>query len=285
MMYGVLYNCAGFLYTYSKADKKNPMNTTFYRPRPIWAAIIGLMLITLACGLVDNFAPVTTPVQMPAELVATQAVTVASPTPPLPTVAIATEVDSQITAEVQEYYRRGYLPYQNGDLTSLPDFSKSQVSATDVYDFTRTGAESQDFALWADIKLNTVGSPAYPNYTGCGFFYRVQSNSQGYTAILTNAAVRMGAYSIDLGKSELFGTLSGTGEVDVPNKTKAHFALTVNQNHAYVLVDGNLISTYNLYTTRLQGTGDLYYANVSNSGVGYWTTCEMTNIKLWESRP
>lgn len=257
----------------------------------IWTVITILTLVTLACGLFVTGATSTqAPSALPTGTIMPLAVIASPTTPPLPTVENTPEitnidVDSQIAADVQDYYEKGYLPYQNGDLTSLPDFSKTQISATDNYDFTRTGAKSQDFALWADIELNTNGSAVYPNYSGCGFFYHVQSNSQGYTAILTNTAVRMGACSADMNKCELFGTVYGTGEVDVQNKTKTRFSLAVNKTRAFVLVNGILAGQYNLYTTRLQGMGDLYYAAVSNLGAGYWTACQMTNIKLWESRP
>ena len=155
----------------------------------------------------------------------------------------------------------------------------------DINDFTRTGAKSQDFALWADIELSTSGSTAYPNYTGCGFAYRVQNSNQGYTAILTNDIVRMGACSSGLRECELFGTLFGSGEVNVGNKTKAHFSLIANRDRAYVLVDGILAGQYGLYTTKLLGIGDLYYGVVSNYAAGYWTSCQITNVQLWESHP
>jgi len=87
----------------------------------------------------------------------------------------------------------------------------------------------------------------------------VQNNNQGYTAILTNDIVRMGACSSGLRECELFGALFGSGEVDVRNKTKAHFSLIANRDRAYVLVDGILAGQYGLYTTKLLGIGDLYY--------------------------
>jgi hypothetical protein len=187
--------------------------------------------------------------------------------------------------EVQDYYEKGYLPYQNGKLTTLPDFSYAQPGSK-IHDFTRTKFEAQDFALWADIELNTFGSaPRYPNYTGCGFAYRVENNSAGYTAILTNDYIRMGACSSNLFQCELFGTIQGDGKVDVRNKRTVQFSLAVNKERAYALVDGVLAGQYGLYTTRLQGIGSIYYDAVSNYGAGYWTTCKITNVKLWESLP
>jgi len=272
------------------------MNKIPYEPQnrlhSSWAVIVSLALATLACSLSFDItpAPTQTPIAVPTDIA--PQIVIASPTiPPAPVVentstseVVATQADSQIMADVQDYYEKGYLPFPNGDLTSLPDFSKTQPS-TDINDFTRAGAQSQDFALWADIELNSIGSTTYPNYTGCGFVYRVQNNSEGYTAILTNDFVRMGACSSGLLQCELFGTLHGSGEVDVRNKTKAHFSLIATRDRAYVLVDGILAGQYNLYTTKLLGIGDLYYGVVSNYAAGYWTSCQMTNINLWESHP
>ena len=268
-------------------------------PNCLWAVIASLSLVTLACGLVINITPEAVPTQasfvLPTGIPPQPQVVASSTNPPPPTVEntsapistpkiSATQADSQVMAEVQDYFEKGYLPFQNGKLTSLPDFSKTQPSM-EVNDFTRTKGQSQDFALWADIELNTIGSTKYPNYTGCGFAYRVQNNNQGYTAILTNEYVRMGACSSGMRQCELFGTLHGSGQVDVGNKTKAHFSLIVNKDRAYVLVDEILAGQYNLFTTKLLGTGDLYYAAVSNYGAGYWTSCKMTNVRLWESHP
>jgi hypothetical protein len=265
----------------------------------ISSVIASLALITLACGLVIKLTPEAVPTQAPFTLptgIPPQVVSASPTNPPPPVVentstpllvaseASATQADSQVMADVQDYFDKGYLPFKNGRLTSLPDFSKTQPS-TEINDFTRTKGQSQDFALWADIELNSIGSTKYPNYTGCGFAYRVQNNNQGYTAILTNDYVRLGACSSGMRQCELFGTLQGTGQVDVRNKTKAHFSLIVNKDRAYVLVDEILAGQYNLFTTKLLGTGDLYYAAVSNYGAGYWTSCKMTNVQLWESYP
>jgi hypothetical protein len=95
----------------------------------------------------------------------------------------------------------------------------------------------------------------------------------------------MGACSADMYDCELFGTIYGDGTVDVGNKTKTKFSLVVNKDHAAVLVDDFLVGRYALFTTKLLGLGDLYYDTVSNYGAGYWTTCQMTNIRLWESQP
>ena len=139
--------------------------------------------------------------------------------------------------------------------------------------------------MWADIELDTTGSTTYPKYTGCGFAYRVQNNSDGYTAILTNDYVRMGSCNSGLSQCTLFGTTHGSGVVDVRNKTKTQFSLVVNRARAYVLVDGSLVGEYTLYTTKLLGTGDLYYGAVSDINSGYWSSCKISNIKLWESTP
>lgn len=267
------------------------------RPYRNLAIVTSFTILVLACGLFTNAAPVATATLPPFESPTVTLTQVeASPTIPLeptatetptsvPTIeATATDENDQIKAEAQAYYEKGYLPYQNGQLYLLDDFSKTNLS-NDIYSFTKTGQQAQDFALWADIELDSMGSPVYPNYTGCGFAYRVQNNSDGYTAILTNDAVRMGACRNGLSQCELFGTTDGTGLVDLPNDKKVEFSFAVNKDHAYVLVDEVLVGEYTLFTTKLLGIGDLYYGVVSNINAGYWTACQISNVRLWESEP
>jgi len=97
-----------------------------------WTVIAGLALITLACNLTINITPDAVPTQAPFVLptgIPPQAVIASSTNPPAPVVentstpeVSATQADSQIMADVQDYYEKGYLPFPNGDLTSLPRF-------------------------------------------------------------------------------------------------------------------------------------------------------------------
>ena len=258
-------------------------------------AVAALVLAALACKTVQIAPPAPSPLPAAPTMFAPPTLPTQGILPPQPPVAQETsaptaempptQAEDSVMAQVQDYYEQGYLPYPNGKLTELPDFSYVQPSGDLIHDTKRTQVEVQDFALWADVELNTLGSETrYPNYTGCGFAYRAQGGA-GYTAILTNTYVRMGACSSDMRACDLFGTVSGDGKVDVRNKAQTKFALVVNRAHAAVLVDDVLVGKYDLFTTRLLGTGNLYYDAVSNYGAGYWTTCQMTNIKLWESLP
>jgi hypothetical protein len=264
-------------------------------PTHMGTVITSFALIALACNLITvaespTQAPFELPTGIPPQTVAAPPTNPPEPTAentsaPLPSPDVpTTEATSQAMADVQNYYEKGYLPFQNGQMYFLDDFSKPRPSNT-VFDFTRTGQQSQDFALWADIELNSVGSTTYPNYAGCGFAYRVQNNSDGYTAMLTNEAVRMGYCTSGLRQCELFGTTFGTGIVEVRNKTTAHFALAVNKDRAFVFVDDILVGQYTLFTTKLLGIGDLYYGVVSNVNAGYSTSCQISNVQLWESTP
>ncbi len=275
----------------------------------IWATISVCGLAALACGLYIDMgqtpAPTQPPFQLPTSIPpvtaailptnppATAAISPTNPpappapdavTPPPAVEAAATAEANNVMAEVQDYYQKGYLPFQNGQLHVLDDFSKTSPSLN-IFDFTRTRQQAQDFALWADIELDSRGLTTYPNYTGCGFAYRVQNNSDGYTAILTNEAVRLGYCSSGMRQCELFGTTFGTGKVNAPNKTKTQFSLVVNKDIAYVLVDGVLVGQYTLFTTKLLGMGEIYYGAVSNLNAGYWTSCQISNVRVWESNP
>ncbi len=267
-------------------------------------AIAVLGLATLACGLYLNMGTTPSPAPLP-PIPTLMPPTLAPPTlapptaAPQPTVedtaapppepeseSTATEETSQQPAEVTEFYQRGFLPYENGEFYQLDDFSGSAKSLN-VMSLTHTGQQVQDFALWADIELKSIGLTTYPKYTGCGFAYRALGMNEGYTAVLTNDYVRMGACASDFKLCDLFGTAYGfgTGQVDVPNGTKAEFSMAVNKNHAWVMVNGMQVGQYVLYETKLAGTGDLDYAVVSNINGGYSTTCNMTNIRLWKSQP
>ncbi len=267
-----------------------------------WIFIAAFAPIVLACSLVTGTIPTVTstqalfvlPTGIPPRTAA--ASPTSSPEPavesspiPSPTIDVApsvapTEAINPVMADVKDYYGKGYLPFENGKLYTLDDFSKTKPSSK-VFDFTRAGQQSQDFALWADIELDTTGSTAYPKYTGCGFAYRVQNNNEGYTAILTNDNVRLGYCTNGLSQCELFGTTHGTGNVDVRDRTKARFSLAVNRDHAYVFVDDVMVGQYTLFTTKLLGMGDLYYGVVSDINDEYWTSCKITNVRLWESFP
>lgn len=256
-----------------------------------------LGLAALACqAVIPQVRPTDTmaaPISSDTPLAPLPSPTTEPPTPtlaPLPTLeptqgALPTASADPLTAEIKEYYAKGYLPYENGLLSSVPDYVLSQPDTTKIHNLTRTGLAVQDFALWADIELRSIGSSSYPNYSGCGFAYRVQNNDTGYTAILSNDYVRMGACSAGMFNCKLFGTRFGTGQVDVANQEVVRFSLVVNKLRAYALVNGVLVGQYDLYTTRLTGKGDLLIDAVSNYPAGYWSACKITNIKLWESLP
>lgn len=269
------------------------------RSHRIGAAISVCALVVLACDLqIDMGQATATPTQAPFQLpTSILPATAANPptnppeppavntTAPQPAVeGSVTEASSDVPADVQDYYQKGYLPSQNGQLHVLNDFSKTSTSLN-IFDFKPTGQQAQDFALWADIELDSRGSTTYPNYTGCGFAFHVQNNSEGYTAILTNDAVRVGDCRSGMRQCELFGTTHGTGEVNVPNKTKTQFSLVVNKRFVYALVDGVLAGQYTLFTTKLLGMGDIYYGVVSNINAGYWTSCQISNVRVWEPSP
>ena len=268
----------------------------------IWIVITAFAPIILACGLVTGAVPAATstqasfvlPTGIPPRTVVPSPTSSSEPTIesapiPSPTLAIVptivqTEITNPLMADIKDYYGKGYLPFETGQLYNLDDFSETKPSVK-IFDFTRTGQQSQDFALWADIELDTTGSTTYPKYTGCGFAYRVQNNNEGYTAILTNDVVRVSHCTNGLSQCELFGTTHGTGNVDVRDRTKVRFSLAVNRDRAYVLVDGVMVGQYTLFTTKLLGMGDLYYGVVSDINDEYWTSCKITNAQLWESTP
>ena len=273
-------------------------------PARVLVAIAVLTLAALSCGLYFNFdnptpsplpppPPIATPFVPTLAPPAVATATEAPPPPPADTVApppepqaAAEEPSSEVPAEVEEYFGKGYLPYENGELITLDDFTKT-APTLNMVDLKPTGQQVQDFALWADIELKSTGQTTYPDYTGCGFAYRVQGQNEGYTAVLTNDYMRMGACSGGFKSCDLFGTSYSfnKGQVDVPNGSVAHFGMAVNNNRAWVMVNGLEVGQYTLYETRLTGTGDLHYAAVGNINEGFWSSCSITNARLWKSVP
>lgn len=264
----------------------------------VWMAVSACAMLTLACGLYVDLGQEATPTPPPFQLpTGIPPATAAPPTAPPPapvTQAVSTSQPASEASpttqaenalvEVQDLYQRGYLSSADGQLLALDDFSLTSP-ALDLFHFERSGRQAQNFALWADIVLESRGDTTYPDYTGCGFAYRVQNNTHGYTAILTNSAVRMGHCKDGLRVCELFGTTHGTGEVSVANGVKTRFTLVVDQTSAYVLVDGREVGQYSLFTTKLLGSGDIYYSVVSNINGGYWSACQFSNVHVWEAAP
>ncbi|MBI5294971.1 MAG: hypothetical protein HY869_05810 [Chloroflexi bacterium] len=265
----------------------------------VWMAVSACAMLALACGLYIDLGQEATPTPPPFQIPtgippATAALPPTAP-PSEPTAqpdpasqptleATATAQGADVMAEARDLYLKGYLPFPNGQLLTLDDFSLT-APALEVFHFKRSGRQAQNFALWADIVLDSRGETTYPDYTGCGFAYRVQNNTQGYTAILTNSAVRMGHCKDGLSTCELFGTTFGSGEVKVANGVKTKFALVVNQTSAYVIVNDREVGQYSLFTTKLLGSGDIYYGVVSNVNGGYWSACQISNVRVWESLP
>jgi hypothetical protein len=262
-------------------------------------AIAVLALAVLACGLYFNFDnPTPSPIPpppLPPQILPTIAPPTQAPPPPTATDTVAPSPEAEVTAQqpasevpadIQDYFGKGYLPYQTGKLITLDDYSKSAPGLS-VKDLKSTGQQVQDFALWADIELKSTGETTYPDYTGCGFAYRVQGQNEGYTAILTNDYMRMGACTSGFKICDLFGTSYSfnKGQVDVPNGSVARFAMAVNRNRAWVFVDGQEVGQYTLYETRLTGSGGLYYTAIGDINKGYWTSCKITNARLWKSEP
>jgi len=264
-------------------------------------AITAITLSALACNLtIDRGTNATQPPVnqlpspalqvLPTEVQPTQPSLPPTDAPtnaPSPTEEVPSEgqIPEPIRKDVDSYYSRDYLPFANGEIHFLNDFEKTKPSYYE-FDFTPIGQKAQNFALWADIEIETNGQvPNYPKFSGCGFAYRVQRNSDGYISFLTNDYVRMGYCDSGLINCQLFGTNVGTGKVNIPNRYQARFSLAVNKTLATVLVDGILIGRYDLFTSRMLGTGDLYYGAVSNINEGYWTSCKISNVILWESLP
>ncbi len=260
-----------------------------YLVRRLSMSIVFVVFITVL--LASCTPPIVLPTETPT-LVPTSTLT-ATPVPtatktPKPTSTpnfVATQIQEDALARVQDYYEQGYLASTNGHLYTLSDYSQ-EMAKINYLDFANTGynQKTENFVVWGDFEWESAGPVNYPEYSGCGFGYRVQEAGDWYTAILANDAVWMGYCDTSLRRCGRLGTTSGTGRVDYGNPAQAEFTLIVNEDHAYVFVDGEFVGEYTLFKEKLRDPGYVLYGIISGTNRDFGTSCEATNVKLWVSR-
>ena len=249
-----------------------------HRSRYAIIVVLVLLLVLTACAQATPEATAT-PASSPTE----------TPTPtdtPKPTRTpnlAATQAMEELQARVQSYYDAGYLLSTNGHLIHLDDYNRemAKIGFLDV-DLTGYEATVRDFAAWAHIKWENAGPVGYPNYSGCGFSFRINpDNFDGYTAMLTNDRVLLTYCDSSIGRCGEIGKTTGRGTLKMDNPAEADMELIVNDTQAYVLVDGEFIGEYTLFTERLLDPGYLLYSIISGTNRDYGVRCEITESQLW----
>jgi hypothetical protein len=194
----------------------------------------------------------------------------------------ATQVYEEVFAEVQSYFENGYLTSTHGELYPMDDF-EMELASIDAFDYGSGYDGVQNFAVWADVYWENASPVNFPEKSGCGFAYRLQENGNGYIAILSNDQIVMDV--CDDVSCRPVGTTQGTGRVQLGEPAQAALSLVVNEDHAYVLVDGRFIGEYTLLTDELRDPGTILYALLSGTNRDFGTHCEFSNGRLWVSEP
>jgi len=251
-------------------------------------ALVVLVLAALACS-VGAPAPTATPIPTNTPLPPTDTpVPTAVPTDtPLPTKTpnlAATQAVEDAMAHVQNYVENGYLPDQNGSLFALDDYSR-EMAKINYLDFGFAGIKNlmKNFAVWGHVKLESAKLVHYPEYSGCGFSFRFNpDNSDGYTAYVTNEMVLL-TYC-RLHRCGQIGKTTGSGKLSLSNPDEVDMELIVYDTKAYVLVDGEFIGGYTLFSDKMLDPGLLLYSIVSGTNKDYGTRCEITDAHLWVAK-
>lgn len=242
-----------------------------------------LAFVSAACGTAAT-APAET--QVPAAIPATATVTPQPTATARPTATpnlAATQTAKETADRIQGYVDNGYLPDTKGKLSPLMDFNK-EVAKKNYLSFDLAGPEDAiaDFAAWGDMKWSSAAPVSCPEYSGCGFGFRVRDNGDAYNAMLTNDRVLITDCSAAPGRrcGEV-GKTRGPGKVKFGNPAEAHFELIVNQKSAYVLVNHEFVGEYSLFQDKLTDPGYFLYSMISGTNKDYGTGCEITHGGLW----
>jgi hypothetical protein len=194
--------------------------------------------------------------------------------------ATATKQAQDDQATLQKYVDSGYVSSTTGTLYPLMS-STFNMAQQNFLNFLDAGATNlvTDFAAWSDVSWTSASVVNFPEFSGCGFAFRVQSNGDGYTAMLTSDSVLL--TSCISGHCARIGKTKGSGRISLSDPPHAHFEFIVSKGLAYALVDGTFIGSYTLSQDKLIQPGNFLYSIVSGTNKDYGTRCTMDNGKLW----
>lgn len=245
---------------------------------PFIAAFLLLILVSQACATsapppapTDTLQPTATNTFVPTET----PVPTSTPRPTSTPNLAATQHMNDLQAEAQAYFDKGYLSTADGRFREYDDYfvEWAQLNWYQWEPLTDTAA---DFYMTAHFKWTS----AYQNadISGCGFVFALQQSSDHYAVFLDRSRVLF-LMSNGSGTREL-GKTRGTGTVKFGSSAEADFALIVNHNYAYVLVDNEVYGEYTLSQSQ-PIRGKLGLTVLSGTNKDYGTRCEMTNLHAW----
>jgi hypothetical protein len=260
------------------AMKKNRFNS-------VCLAVVALILVSPACSTFRT-PPVSTPTAVSTSTSTSLPTATARPTNTLwltqtPDIA-ATKAIEETNARTKDYLSKGYISTTNGQLYKLDDYSKEYAEINYLSGMTSTGYDNPvaDFIFRADFHWeNAIKNP---ETSGCGLYYRIQSNGDFYSVYLDTDRIVMGGYTAALSRYvQRFGVTSGSGRVGFGNPADANFTLILNGYMAYVLVNDEFIGSYTLHTDKMLDPGIMGYFIKSGTNKDFGTRCKITNATLW----
>jgi hypothetical protein len=199
----------------------------------------------------------------------------------------ATQKMEDAHTKIQSYFDAGYLSTTDGDLYDLDDYNR-EMAKIGFLDFNLAGYDDtvRDFVVWANVKWENAGPVGFPQYSGCGFSFRFDPDTyDGYTAMLTNDRVLLTYCDSSIHRCGEIGKTRGKGVLNLSNPAEANMELIVNDTQAYVLVDGEFIGEYTLFTEKMLNPGYILYAIISGTNKGYGVRCEITDSHIWTFTP
>jgi len=206
-----------------------------------------------------------------------------SPTPrptKTPNLAATQRMDG-FNAEAQSYFDAHYITTLAGKVKEFDDFSYDWAQLN-WYNWLALDETAADFYINAHFKWSNAYRNA--NESGCGFLFAIQENGDHYAAFLDRAKIVFLDADHRANYSKYVSAANGTGRVKFDNPAdhpiEADFTLIVNDTHAYVLVDGDLVGTYLLSQFR-DLNGEIGLSVLSGTNKDFGTRCEMTNIHVW----
>jgi hypothetical protein len=236
------------------------------------------ILISIACATTQSI-PTGTPEATATVMPTTTNTPRPSPTP-RPTWtpdSAATQYVEERIAEVQEYYKEGYLTTTDGTFAEFNDFIYDWADLGRYQLFTLPISVS-DFFLRAHFKWNSALENS--DTAGCGFIFGLQPNKDHYAVFLDRTTVYFRISNARFKDASSVEPTRVLGKVKFDYPAEADFALIVRDRKAFVLVNGELVSEYTLLAGR-PVQGKLGLTVLSGTNKDYGTHCEMTDLRLW----
>lgn len=192
---------------------------------------------------------------------------------------VATEMYDKVFSLVEQFSEEGLISSTNGRYKVLEDY-ESEMAQIGWLRFVYFPGTVKHFVFNADVAWQTAIDTT--DTSGCGIVFGVEEqgrNYEYYGVVLDKSRVffsiaRSGYYR-ELGKTR------GTGRLDFGNPAKAELTLLVNDNHAFVYVDGNFIGEYTLSESK-ELRGSFGYGIISGTNKDYGTRCQIRNARMWQ---